>query len=147
MCGVVAIVNFHSPPTSDINVQMRDSMIRGGPDDSGVYMDDWFPLAFGFRRLAFLDLSENGHQPMMDNQQQVVLIFNGEIYNFQEIKKDLSEFTFKSTSDSEVIIYAYLKWGLSCFSRFNGMFALALFDKRINKLFLVRGPAGIKPLY
>ena len=122
-------------------------MWHGGPDDAGIYLDDQFPLAFGFRRLSFLDLSEHGHQPMTDAQKQVVLIFNGEIYNYQEIKKELTENEFQSTSDTEVIIYAYLKWGLSCFSRFNGMFAIALFDKRVNKLFLARDHAGIKPLY
>lgn len=147
MCRIAGIVNFHSPPTEVQVTQMRDSMIHGGPDDSGNYVDDKFPLAFGFRRLSFLDLSANGHQPMMDAREQVVLIFNGEIYNFQELWDDLNEYSFKSKSDSEVIIYAYLKWGLECFSRFNGMFAIALYDKRINKLFLARGPAGIKPLY
>src|SRR5258706_3849904 len=147
MCRIAGIVNFHSPPTLHQITQMRDAMWHGGPDDAGIYLDDQFPLAFGFRRLSFLDLSEHGHQPMTDAQRQVVLIFNGEIYNYQEIKKELTEYEFQSTSDTEVIIYAYLKWGLSCFSRFNGMFAIALFDKRVNKLFLARDHAGIKPLY
>jgi asparagine synthase (glutamine-hydrolysing) len=128
---------------------MRDAMEHGGPDDAGIYLDDRFPLAFGHRRLSFLDLSPLGHQPMQDASGQMVLVFNGEIYNFQEIRKELQPYNypFKSTSDTEVIIYAYMHWGKECFKRFNGMFALALLDKRSNKLLLARDHAGIKPLY
>jgi asparagine synthase (glutamine-hydrolysing) len=147
MCRIAGIVNFHSPPTYDQIVQMRDAMQHGGPDDAGVYLDQQIPLAFGFRRLSFLDLSEHGHQPMTDVNGDVVLIFNGEIYNFQELKKELGEYSFQSTSDTEVIIYSYLKWGISCFQKFNGMFALAIWDKRKSKLILARDHAGIKPLY
>lgn len=124
-------------------------MEHGGPDDAGVYLDDELPLAFGHRRLSLLDLSPLGHQPMMDASGKIVLIFNGEIYNFQKIRTELEQkgYRFKSSSDTEVIIYAYLEWGKDCFSRFNGMFALALLDKRFNKLILARDHAGIKPLY
>ncbi len=128
---------------------MRDAMQHGGPDDCGIYLDDEFPLAFGHRRLSLLDLSPLGHQPMMDASKKIVLVFNGEIYNFQEIKKELEgkDYHFRSSSDTEVIIYAYIEWGKECFKKFNGMFALALLDKRNNKLILARDHAGIKPLY
>ena len=149
MCRIAGIVNFDSPPDKETIISMRDCMKHGGPDDSGIYMDDELPLAFGHRRLSLLDLSMLGHQPMMDRTKQIVLIFNGEIYNFKEIKKELEQqnYTFKSSSDTEVIINAYIEWGRECFKRFNGMFALALLDKRSNKLILARDHAGIKPLY
>jgi asparagine synthase (glutamine-hydrolysing) len=128
---------------------MRDAMKHGGPDDCGIYIDDTFPLAFGHRRLSFLDLSPLGHQPMKDDSGKIILIFNGEIYNFLEIRKELEQkqYRFRSGSDTEVIIASYLEWGKECFKRFNGMFALAILDKRSNKLLLVRDHAGIKPLY
>lgn len=149
MCRIAGIVDFKTPPDRTTIISMRDAQQHGGPDDCGIYMDDEFPLAFGHRRLSFLDLSSLGHQPMMDEEKKIVLIFNGEIYNFKEIRNELEQkkYTFKSWSDTEVIIYAYLEWGKECFKRFNGMFALALLDKRSNKLILARDHAGIKPLY
>ena len=149
MCRIAGIINFASPPNEQTIISMRDAMKNGGPDDCGIYLDDELPLAFGHRRLSLLDLSPLGHQPMMDISKQIVLIFNGEIYNFQAIKKELEQknYHFKSSSDTEVIIYAYLEWGKDCFKKFNGMFALALLDKRFNKLILARDHAGIKPLY
>jgi asparagine synthase (glutamine-hydrolysing) len=149
MCRIAGIINFESPPDTGIITSMRDAQEHGGPDDKGIYMDDEFPLAFGFRRLSLLDLSPRGHQPMMDESKKIVLIFNGEIYNFREIRKELEQksYVFESASDTEVIIKAYLEWGRECFRKFNGMFALALLDKRYNKLILARDHAGIKPLY
>jgi len=149
MCRIAGIVNFESSPSLQLIQRMRDTMRRGGPDDAGVYIDDTWPLAFGHRRLSFQDLSPLGHQPMMDDTGNIVLIFNGEIYNFPEIREELvqKKYHFKSKSDTEVIIYAYRQWGIECFKRFNGMFALALLDKRANKLILARDHAGIKPLY
>jgi asparagine synthase (glutamine-hydrolysing) len=149
MCRIAGIVNFASTPNEQLITNMRDAMEHGGPDDCGVYLDDELPLAFGHRRLSLIDLSPLGHQPMMDTSDKIVLIFNGEIYNFQEIKNELLQknYSFKSSSDTEVIIYAYLEWGRECFSRFNGMFALAILDKRYNKLILARDHAGMKPLY
>lgn len=128
---------------------MRDAMKHGGPDDCGIYLDDDLSLAFGHRRLSFLDLSPLGHQPMMDADKNIVIVFNGEIYNFLELRSELQSLgvQFKSSSDTEVIIYAYLHWGKDCFAKFNGMFALALLDKGSNKLLLARDHAGIKPLY
>ena len=149
MCRIAGIINFESPPDTGVIASMRDAQEHGGPDDKGIYMDDEFPLAFGFRRLSLLDLSPRGHQPMMDESKKIVLIFNGEIYNFREIRKELEQksYLFESASDTEVIMKAYLEWGRECFKKFNGMFALALLDKRYNKLILARDHAGIKPLY
>lgn len=124
-------------------------MQRGGPDDEGIYIDDKFPLALGHRRLALIDLSSAGHQPMADAEGMLQLIFNGEIYNFQELKKELQGlgYTFKTKTDTEVILKAFIQWGRQCFERFNGMFSIALWDKRNNELILARDHAGIKPLY
>jgi asparagine synthase (glutamine-hydrolysing) len=149
MCRLAGIVNFESPPDTGVITCMRDAQQHGGPDDAGIYMDDEFPLAFGFRRLSLLDLSLRGHQPMMDRNKKIILIFNGEIYNFREIRKELEEknHVFVSVSDTEVIIHAYLEWGRECFKKFNGMFALAIWDEHNNKLVLARDHAGMKPLY
>jgi asparagine synthase (glutamine-hydrolysing) len=149
MCRIAGIINHQLPPNESIITAMRDSMLHGGPDDAGLYLDAERNLAFGHRRLSLIDLSSLGHQPMIDVQDNIVLIFNGEIYNFQNIKILLQAngYQFKSSSDTEVIIYAYLEWGYECFAKFNGMFALALLDKRTNKILLARDHAGIKPLY
>lgn len=149
MCRIAGIINKQNIPSEELIIQMRDAMQHGGPDDEGIYIDEERSLAFGHRRLSLIDLSPLGHQPMMDREGHTVLIFNGEIYNFREIKNVLSAkgYTFKSASDSEVIIYAYQEWGTDCFQHFNGMFALALLDKKKNKLILARDHAGIKPLY
>jgi asparagine synthase (glutamine-hydrolysing) len=124
-------------------------MKHGGPDDEGIYLDEHYPLALGHRRLSFLDLSPAGHQPMQDIEGKLQLIFNGEIYNFIQLKNELKAagHSFKNSSDTEVILKAYLQWGTGCFERFNGMFSLALFDQRSSQLILARDHAGIKPLY
>lgn len=149
MCRLVGIVNLDINRESELLVSMRDSMKHGGPDDCGVYIDEEFNVGLGHRRLSLIDLSSSGHQPMSDRSGQVVLIFNGEIYNFLELKTELelAGHQFASHSDSEVIIQGYLEWGKDCFRRFNGMFALALLDKRVNRLILARDHSGIKPLY
>jgi asparagine synthase (glutamine-hydrolysing) len=149
MCRIAGIINRLEMPGEDIIMAMRDIMQHGGPDDAGIYMDEELHLALGHRRLSLIDLSPLGHQPMMDASGNIVLVFNGEIYNFQSIKDTLVQkgYAFTSTSDTEVIIYAYLEWGRDCFARFNGMFALALLDKRTDTLLLARDHAGIKPLY
>jgi asparagine synthase (glutamine-hydrolysing) len=128
---------------------MKDSMKHGGPDGEGIYIDDKLPLALGHRRLSLLDLTSAGHQPMSDINGSLQIVFNGEIYNFLELKKELAALghIFKTTCDTEVILKSYLQWGKNCFQRFNGMFALAIFDKRTSQLLLARDHAGIKPLY
>ncbi len=149
MCRIAGIVDPSSLNLEEDILKMRDSMRRGGPDDAGIYINEALNLAFGHRRLSLLDLSPGGHQPMFDEDRRISIIFNGEIYNFQEIKDELIGlgYKFRNTSDTEVIIYSYLQWGTNCFKRFNGMFAIALLDLKTSNLLLVRGFAGIKPLY
>ncbi len=149
MCRIAGI---YDPTLIDLKppiISMRDAMHRGGPDDFGVFIDDFCPLALGHRRLSLLDITSAGHQPMQDIEKNIAIIFNGEIYNFLEIRKKLISLghRFITQTDTEVIIYAYLEWGANCFSRFNGMFALAIYDNRKKQIILVRDHAGIKPLY
>lgn len=144
------IAGFIDPTLNQADlIRMRDSMHRGGPDDSGIYHDPSHHLFLGHRRLALIDLSPAGHQPMTDPVGRLHIVYNGEIYNFKELKSELISFgiLFHTHSDTEVILQAYLKWGTDCFSRFNGMFAMALYDKQNHKLILARDHAGIKPLY
>lgn len=149
MCRIAGIIDPSSLDLQGDILKMRDAMHRGGPDDAGVYVNEKLQLAFGHRRLSLLDLSPAGHQPMFDAAGRVSIIFNGEIYNFQEIKDELKNYgyIFRNSTDTEVIINSYLQWGISCFGRFNGMFTIALLDVETSELFLARDFAGIKPLY
>jgi len=128
---------------------MCESLKHGGPDDGGVFSDEGANLVLGHRRLSIIDLSKNGHQPMADVKQRVWITFNGEIYNYREIKDQLLKagVLFHSNTDTEVIINAYLQWGVSSFSKLRGMFAFALYDKENATTFLVRDSKGVKPLY
>lgn len=145
MCRITGIYDPSSQQLEDDIVIMRDAMKRGGPDDAGIYINQG--LALGHRRLSIIDLSANGHQPMIDNN--LVLCFNGEIYNYQIIKLELQKLghEFHTLSDSEVILKSFQEWGSECFERFNGMFALAIYDKEKHEITLARDHAGIKPLY
>ena len=124
-------------------------MKHGGPDDEGIYSDESHHLVLGHRRLSLIDLSASGHQPMSYASGRFMISFNGEIYNYLEIKEELlkESFAFKTGSDTEVIMAAFAAWGTHSFEKLNGMFAFALWDKQESKLFLVRDPSGIKPLY
>lgn len=126
---------------------MRDAMHRGGPDDAGLFVHPSLPLALGHRRLSLIDLSEAGHQPMIDAE--LTIVFNGEIYNYLELRSTLQHYghRFNTESDTEVILKAYRQWGVDAFEYFNGMFALALLDEKKQQLVLARDHAGIKPLY
>ena len=126
---------------------MRDSMARGGPDDAGILVDGNIGLAH--RRLSIIDLSPSGHQPMKAARRNVWVTYNGEIYNFPELKKELTGFgyEFSSTSDTEVLLNAYLQWGELAFGKFIGMFSFAVYDKDRSLFYLVRDHAGMKPLY
>lgn len=149
MCRIAGIIDKTSNRVKEDILVMRDVMKHGGPDSYGVYFDESVNLALGHRRLSLIDLSEAGNQPMMDDSGDIVLIFNGELYNFLELKEELKAagVHFRTHSDTEVIIQAYLKWGNDCYARFKGMFATALYDKRKGELTLARDHAGIKPLY
>jgi asparagine synthase (glutamine-hydrolysing) len=149
MCRIAGIYQPKSGSLEADILRMRDAMHRGGPDDSGIYIHPELPLALGHRRLSFLDLSSAGHQPMQSADGSLQLVFNGEIYNFMEIRKDLEKLGhhFHSQSDTEVILASYTEWGAGCFERFNGMFALAIWDEKNKEVILARDHAGIKPLY
>jgi len=125
---------------------MTDTLSHRGPDQYGYFVDSHVSL--GHRRLSIIDLSEKGKQPMHTKDNEIAIVFNGEIYNFQDLRKDLeNEFSFTSSSDTEVILYAYKKWGIDCFKKFNGMWAMCLYDKKAHKLVLSRDRLGKKPLY
>ncbi len=151
MCRIAGIISL-KPNNNDLNYHIKNManvQAHGGPDDAGYFIDSNLHLAFGHRRLALLDLSAAGHQPMLSPNEQLVLVFNGEIYNYLELKNQLKQLghNFITHTDTEVILIAYAQWGTAAFKKFNGMFAFSLLDKSKNQLYLVRDVAGIKPLY
>ena len=149
MCGIAGFVDFKKQSTEEVLRQMTDAMTLRGPDDAGyeVYQHPQALIGFGQRRLSILDLSPLGHQPMHFND--LVVDFNGEIYNFKEIRKVLEDlgYTFKSWSDTEVILKGYHCWGLDVLQKFIGMFAIVLYDKQKDQVIFMRDRAGVKPLY
>jgi asparagine synthase (glutamine-hydrolysing) len=148
MCGIAGIFNLNGSPVSPVLLKrMTDAIVHRGPDGEGFYVDGFIGL--GHRRLAIIDLSSAGHQPMITEDKQYAITYNGEIYNFQELRADLERlgYKFKSRTDSEVVLYSYVQWGEKCLDRFNGMFAFAVWDKAKQELFLARDRYGIKPLY
>lgn len=128
---------------------MCRALKHGGPDDEGFFDDSETSLTFGHRRLSIIDLSRNGHQPMADLQQKIWITFNGEIYNYLELKEQLMGLgaRFTSGTDTEVVISAYMYWGIAAFAKLRGIFAFALYDKSKPLTYLVRDSSGIKPLY
>jgi asparagine synthase (glutamine-hydrolysing) len=148
MCGILGQINKSDHVNADVFSQMLHTIHHRGPDGNGVYFDENNCLAFGHTRLAFLDLSEAGKQPFVSNNEQIIVTFNGEIYNFLELKKELlNSYNFITNTDTEVIIASYQTWGLAFVNKLKGMFAIAIYDKKINKIFLIRDRFGIKPLY
>ncbi len=128
---------------------MCDSMKHGGPDDFGCLVDPETNVSLGNRRLAIMDLSAAGHQPMLSDDEKITITYNGEIYNFKTIREELilNGFRFKTDTDTEVIIKAYQFWGESSFSKLNGIFAFCIHDKIKNCVYLVRDQSGVKPVY
>ncbi len=145
MCGICGIFGLNKEESSTMVQRMNNAIAHRGPDDDGFYVDE--KVALGHRRLAIIDLSPAGHQPMQDSLNEMEIVFNGEIYNFQEIKSLLPDYHFKTKTDTEVILAAYKKWGAACVNQFNGMFAFAIWDKTKQELFIARDRVGIKPLY
>jgi len=149
MCGIVGFIS--NKKQEEVLNDMLKILSHRGPDDKGIFIDnlDNRYIHLGHNRLAIMDLSENGHQPMVSNCGNYIIVFNGEIYNFKDIKKELQKdnILFKSNTDTEVILYAFKKWGINCINKFIGMFAIAIYDKTNSKLFLIRDRAGVKPLY
>ena len=159
MCGITGLYNLNGEPASPTLLEQMTSVIgHRGPDGKGYYTDG--PVGFGHRRLAIIDLSPAGHQPMANDTGDVVITYNGEIYNYRELRAELESLghCFRSQTDTEVIIRAYEEWSEQCVTRFNGMFAFAIYDRRAksalpaparspSRLFLARDRYGVKPLY
>ena len=148
MCGIVGMLDRSGRPAQQETLKaMVDRLAHRGPDGEGTYLDG--PLGLGHRRLAILDLSEAGHQPMATPDGRFVISYNGEIYNFRELRKELEATgrTFHSRCDTEVLLQAYAQWGGECLDRLNGMFAFVIWDRQTRELFLARDRYGIKPLY
>lgn len=175
MCGICGYYSFKNEISSENILEMNSAIRHRGPDDEGFWISDGskgesfsgsdstkkiketFPvlnktnskIALGFRRLSIVDLSEKGHQPMLSDDEKITITFNGEIYNFKKIRKELEDldYHFKSNSDTEVILKSYEEWGTEMFPRFDGMFAIALVDLEKQKLILGRDRVGLKPLF
>lgn len=148
MCGIAGIFDIRGerPVDEGLLARMTDSLVHRGPDDSGLHVEPG--LGLGHRRLAIIDLA-SGQQPMTSAGGNAVITFNGEIYNFAELRTELRSLghSFRTASDTEVLLNAWHEWGQDCVSRLNGMFAFALWDRGRRELFLARDPIGIKPLY
>lgn len=146
MCGIAGFFGNNFADREIILKKMTDIIAHRGPDDEGHYFDQ--KAALGFRRLAIIDLV-TGHQPMSNENESIWIVFNGEIYNYKEIRLLLERkgHRFHTSSDTEVIIHSYEEWGLECLQHFNGMFAFALWDKNNNRSFIARDRLGVKPLY
>ncbi|HEX3387328.1 MAG TPA: asparagine synthase (glutamine-hydrolyzing), partial [Mucilaginibacter sp.] len=151
MCRIAGIVAKGSEISeSKYKVkEMCQALQHGGPDDEGIFDDPETGLVFGHRRLAIIDLSAKGHQPMADTEKKACITFNGEIYNYLDLKRQLLALgaRFATDTDTEVIIQAYLHWGIASFSKLRGIFAFALYDSERSLTYLVRDSSGVKPLY
>jgi asparagine synthase (glutamine-hydrolysing) len=148
MCGICGIYDKDQIKISEVRIiKMRDMMYSRGPDDAGVYVNKHIGL--GHRRLSIIDLSEKGRQPMSNEDNTILLVLNGEVYNFMELREKLIRVghAFKSKTDSEVIVHGYEEWGECVFEKINGMFAIAIWDSRKQILILARDRVGKKPLF
>ncbi len=148
MCGLCGELRFDaSKPDAGVIERMKDRLRKRGPDSEGFYAEG--PIALGHRRLAIIDLTDKAAQPMKDETAGVALVFNGTIYNFPELRKELQALghTFVSTGDTEVILRSYIEWGENCVARLQGMFAIAIWDNKKQRMLMARDRSGIKPLY
>jgi asparagine synthase (glutamine-hydrolysing) len=143
MCGLLGII---SPNASDSISTMLSRMAHRGPDDFGFYHSEL--IALGHHRLSIQDLSKNGHQPMFSEDNRYVIVFNGEIYNHWDIRKLLSnKYHFKSSSDTETLLYGYIEFGVDLFNMLNGIFSFCIYDSITKEFVVVRDQFGVKPLY
>src|SRR5262249_45904844 len=148
MCGITGIAA--QTPIRGVPLEtMRDTMAHRGPDDSGAWVSPDASVALAHRRLAIIDLSPGGHQPMLDGTGTLSITFNGEIYNYRERRDELrgAGHSFRTASDTEVILESYRRWGPAFVSRLNGQFAFGLYDSSTRRLLLARDRAGEKPLF
>ncbi len=148
MCGIAGLIYLDGRPVNkSLVTAMTNAIEHRGPDSEGQWVQD--NVGIGHRRLAIIDLTQAGHQPMLSNDERYVLSYNGELYNFQQLRTELEKagYKFRSRTDSEVALNAIAAWGLKAFDRFNGMFALAIWDRQEKTLLLARDRYGVKPLY
>lgn len=149
MCGITGIVDFKTKIQRELLVKMNNSMVHRGPDHGGVYLNKSENVGLAQRRLSIIDLSISGKQPMCNEDESIWLVYNGEIYNYTSIRKELEELghKFRSNTDSEVLIHGYEEWGYKILDKLRGMFAFSIWDERKQTLFAARDRVGIKPYY
>ena len=149
MCGIVGKISTEAPVSPDLIVAMRETLRHRGPDDAGMWVSSDGRAALGHRRLSIIDLSPAGRQPMTDSTGELQVVFNGEIYNYQQLRAELEQLghRFRTATDTEVILEAYREWDTGCLNRLNGMFTIGLYDGNRRRLLLARDRAGEKPLF
>ena len=148
MCGISGIIHFDRSPAQESQVKaMMKEMKHRGPNDDGLFLED--NLGFGFVRLSIIDLSMDGHQPMFSHDQRYVMIFNGEIFNYVELREELKAkgHVFRTKTDTEVLLTSYIEWGENMLHHLNGMWAFAIYDREEKTVFAARDRYGIKPFY
>lgn len=146
MCGIVGVLG--NLPAEEVIIKASDSLKHRGPDDAGLYINASEQIALAHRRLSIIDTSSAGHQPFFSQDKKIALVFNGEIYNYLELKEELSkDYNFQTKTDTEVLLAAYIKWGADFLQHLQGMFALAIWDDHKKRLLIARDRLGIKPLY
>ncbi len=148
MCGICGIINLNGKVAEELNLHpMMKAMKHRGPDDEGTFSEG--AVSLGFVRLSIIDLSQSGHQPMLSDDGKYVMVFNGEIYNYIEIREELKlrGYKFKTKTDSEVLLKSFIEWGPECLNRFNGMWAFVIYNRNDNSIFATRDRYGIKPFY
>lgn len=143
MCGINGIIS-NNPEKNKLIKKMNDKIIHRGPNAEGIYVDE--KVALGQRRLSIIDLN-GGNQPIYNEDKSILIVYNGEVYNYQEIKKELKNYKYTTKSDTEVILHGYEEWGKDIVKKLRGMFAFCIYDKNKNELFIARDHFGIKPLY
>ena len=149
MCSIAGMIDLNRGKIDNISHKLKTMNIlqkHRGPDDSGIWIHSDYSIGLAHNRLSIIDLTDCGHQPMKDAESGNVVCFNGEIYNYIELKKELG-IKFKTNTDTEVILKAYEKWGTDCVNHFKGMFAFALWDNNNQMMFCARDRFGIKPFY
>ncbi len=154
MCGISGVLAFKTSNfqvTADYLLRMRETMVHRGPDGAGLWISPDRRVGLAHRRLAIIDLSDAAAQPMSNGDGSLQIVFNGEIYNHAEIRRELEELGNRRWkthhSDTEVILHAFEEWGIACLQKFRGMFAIVLWDAKARRLWLIRDRVGIKPLY
>ena len=150
MCGITGIFSFNEPASKSLLEQMTDTIAHRGPNAYGYFESKDKSCILGHRRLSIIDLSEGANQPMQSACKRYIIVFNGEVYNFNEIREDILKYSsvdFSTSSDTEVLVEAFALWGKAFVYKLNGMFAMAIYDTKDEILWLFRDRLGIKPLY